>query len=142
MQDGDSIRLRTRMPPPYLTWLSNLPNWTSEERAARLTVPSLNGVTTQAIRDRKKVAKTFLRQSKLAKAGKLGKGPQQKQTGADGDEGQSREKAAAKNRPAADAAGTEDVEEHVGDADRKAKRNCGKRKRGRGGQGATSGADR
>jgi hypothetical protein len=31
-------------------------------------------VTTEAILDRKKVAKTFLRQSKLAKSGKLGRG--------------------------------------------------------------------
>jgi hypothetical protein len=40
-------------------------------------------VTTEAINDRRKVAKTFLRQSKLAKSGKLGRGRQQKQTGAD-----------------------------------------------------------
>jgi hypothetical protein len=40
-------------------------------------------VTIEIINDRAKVAKTFLRQSKLAKAGKLGNERQQKRTGAD-----------------------------------------------------------
>jgi hypothetical protein len=43
--------------------------------------------------------------------------------------------------PAADAVVAEDVEEHVEEADGKAKRKRGKRKRGRGGQGAKSGPD-
>jgi hypothetical protein len=43
------------------------------------------------------------------------------------------------NNPAVGASIAEDVEEHVGDADGKAKRKRGKRKRGRGGQGAKSG---
>jgi hypothetical protein len=48
-------------------------------------------------------------------------------------EAQGLEEAPAANDPAADAAVAEDVEEHVGDADGKAKRKRGKRKRGRGG---------
>lgn len=99
-------------------------------------------VTTEVINDRAKVAKTFLRQAKLAKAGKLGRGRQQKQKGADEGEGQGLEGAPAGNNPAANAAVAEDVEEHVGDADGKAKRKRGKRRRGRGGQGAKSGPDR
>jgi hypothetical protein len=98
-------------------------------------------VTMEAILDRRKVAKTFLRQSKLAKSGKLGRGRQQKQTGADKGGGQGSREAPAKNHPAADAVVAEDVEEHVGEADEKAKCKRGKRKRGRGGQGAKSGPD-
>jgi hypothetical protein len=98
-------------------------------------------VTTEAIEDRRKVAKTFLRQSKLAKSGKLGRGRQQKQTGADEGGGQGPEEAPARNHPAANAVVAEDVEEHVGEADGKAKRKLGRRKRGRGGQGAKSGPD-
>jgi hypothetical protein len=85
-------------------------------------------VTTEAIDDRRKVAKTFLRQSNLAKSGKLGRGRQQKQTGADEGGGQGPEEAPAKNHPAANAVVAEDVEEHVGEADGKAKRKRGKRK--------------
>jgi hypothetical protein len=99
-------------------------------------------ITTEVINDRKKVAKKFLRQSKLAKAGRLGKGPQQERTGAVKGGGQGLEQAPAKNNPAADTVVAEDVEEHVGDADGKAKRKRGKRKRGRSGQGAKSGPDR
>jgi hypothetical protein len=98
-------------------------------------------VTTEAINDQRKVANTFLRQSKLAKSRKLGRGRQQKQTGADEGGGQSPGEAPAKNYPAANAVVAEDVEEHVGEADGKAKRKRGKRKRGRGGQGAKSGPD-
>jgi hypothetical protein len=94
-------------------------------------------ITTEVIDDRKKVAKKFLRQSKLAKAGKLGRGPQQERTRADEGGGQGLGRAPAENNPAANAVVAEDVEEHVGDADGKAKR-----KRGRGGQGAKSGPDR
>jgi hypothetical protein len=88
-----------------------------------------------------KVAKTFLRQCKLAKSGKLGRGRQQKQTGADEGGGQGPRQAPAKNGPAADAVVAEDVEEHVGEADGKAKHKREKRKRGRSGQGAKSGPD-
>jgi hypothetical protein len=98
-------------------------------------------VTTEAIDDRRKVAKTFLRQSKIAKSGKLGRGRQQKQTGANEGGGQGSKEAPAKNHPAADAVVAADVEEHVGEADEKAKRKRGKRKRGRGGQRAKSGPD-
>jgi hypothetical protein len=83
----------------------------------------------------------FLRQSKLAKSGKLGRERQQNRTGADEGGDQSLGEALAKNHPAANAVVAEDVEEHVGEADGKAKRKYGKRKRGRGGQGAKSGPD-
>jgi hypothetical protein len=98
-------------------------------------------VTMEAINDRRKGANTFLRQSKLAKSGKLGRGRQQKQTGADEGAGHGPGEAPTKNHPAANAVVAEDVEEHVGEADKKAKRKRGKRKRGRGGQGAKSGPD-
>jgi hypothetical protein len=98
-------------------------------------------VTTEAINDQRKVANTFLRQSKLAKSGKLGRERQQKQTGADKGGGQGPREAPAKNYPAANAVVAEDVEEHVEEPDGKANRKRGKRKRGRGGQGAKSGLD-
>jgi hypothetical protein len=96
-------------------------------------------VTTEAINDQRKVANTFLRQSKLAKSGKLSQGRQQKQTGADEGGRQGPGEASAKNHPAADAVVAEDVKRHVGEADGNAKRKRGKRKRERGGQGAKSG---
>jgi hypothetical protein len=99
-------------------------------------------VTTQVIEDRKKVAKGFVRQAKLTQPGKHGKVPRQKQAGADEGEAQGLEEAPVENNPAAGAAVAEDIEEHVGDADGKAKRKRGKRKRGRGGQGAKSGPDK
>jgi hypothetical protein len=103
----------------------------------------IDRVTTEAIEDRKKVAKRFLRQAKLAQTRKRGKVPRQKPTGADKGDAQGQvEEAPAENDPAADAAIAEDVEEHVGDADGKAKRKRGKRKRGRGGQGAKSGPNK
>jgi hypothetical protein len=98
-------------------------------------------VTTEAINDQRKVANTFLRQSKLAKYGKLGWGRQQKQTGAAEGGGQGPGEAPTKNHPAADFVVAEDVEKHVEEAVGKAKRKRGKRKRGRGGQGAESGPD-
>src|SRR6476620_1872762 len=98
MQDGD-------------TWMGEGgPNAPSvSEVAKRLAEQDLQGgasetasaiierVTTEAILDRRKVAKTFLRQSKLAKSGKLGRGRQQKQTGADEGGGQGPREAPAKN---------------------------------------------
>jgi hypothetical protein len=99
-------------------------------------------VTTEVIKDRKKVAKRFVQQAKLVRTGKRGKVPRRKRAGSDEGEGQGLEGAPAENDPPADAAVAEAVEEHVGDADRKAKRKRGKRKRGRGGQGAKSGPDR
>jgi hypothetical protein len=142
MQDGDTIMGEGGLNAPFVS-----------EVAKRLAEPDLQGggsetarniierVTTEAIDDRRKVAKTFLRQSKLAKYGKLGWGRQRKQTGADEGGGQGPGEAPAKNHPVADAVFAEDVEEHVGEADGKAKRKRGKRKRGRGGQGAKSGPD-
>jgi hypothetical protein len=126
------------MPPPCLKWLNGLPSRTSRVRA---TSAIIERVMTEAINDQRKVAKTFLRQSKLAKSGKLGRGRQQKQTGADEGGGQGPREAPAKNHLAAGAVVAEDVEEYVGEADGKAKRKRGKRKRGRGGQGAKSGPD-
>jgi hypothetical protein len=84
MQDGDTIMGEGGSNAPSVS-----------EVAKRLAEQDLQGggsetasaiierVTTEAINDQRKVAKTFLRQSKLAKSGKLGRGRQQKQTGAD-----------------------------------------------------------
>jgi hypothetical protein len=106
-------------------------------RASKNAIAIIERVTTEAINDRRKVAKTFLRQSKIAKSGKLGRGRQQKQTKADEGGGQGSGGAPAENNPAVDAVVAEDVEEYVKHADGKVKR-----KRGRGGQGAKSGPDR
>jgi hypothetical protein len=54
-----------------------------QDGTSRTASAIIERVTTEAINDRRKVAKTFVRQSKLAKSGKLGRGRQQKQTGAD-----------------------------------------------------------
>jgi hypothetical protein len=130
-----------RTPPPCPKWLNGLPSRNLQGRGSETARDIIERVTTEAIDDQRKVAKTFLRQSKLAKSGKLGRERQQKQTGADEGGGQGPGKAPAKNHPAADAVVAEDVEEHVGEVNEKAKRKCGKCKHGRGGQGAKSGPD-
>jgi hypothetical protein len=103
MQDGDTIMGEGGPNAPSVS-----------EVAKRLAEQDLQGggskrardiierVTTEAIDDQRKVAKTFLRQSKLAKSGKLGRERQQKQTGADEGGGQGPGEAPAKNHPAAD----------------------------------------
>jgi hypothetical protein len=71
------------------------------EGGASETVSAIiDRITTEVINDRKKDAETSLHQSKLAKAGKLGKGPQQKRTGADEGGGQGLGGAPAENNPA------------------------------------------
>jgi hypothetical protein len=134
MQDGDTIMGK------------GVPNAPSVSKVAkRLAEQDLQGggsetasaiierVTTAVINDQREVAKTFLRQSKLAKFDKLGRERQQKQAGADKGGGQGPGEAPAKNHPVADAVVAKDVEENVGEADGKAKRKRGKCKRGRGG---------
>jgi hypothetical protein len=115
MQDGDTIMGEGGSNAPSVS-----------EMARRLAEQDLQGggskpasaiierVTTEAINDQRKVAKTFLRQSKLAKSSKLGRGRQQKQTGADEGGGQGTGEAPAKNHPAADDVVAKDVEEHMG----------------------------
>jgi hypothetical protein len=140
MQDGDIIMGEGDQNAPAVSDVANQLAKQDLEGGASETVSAIiERITTEVINDRKKVAKTFLRQSKLAKAEKLGKGPQQKRTGADEGGGQGLGGAPAENNPAADAVVVEDVEEHVGDADGKTKCKRGKRKRGRGGEGAKSG---
>jgi hypothetical protein len=103
MQDGDTIMGEGGPNAPFVS-----------EVAKRLAEQDLRGgdsetardiierVTTEAINgDRRKVAKTFLRQSKLAKSGKLGRERQQKQTGADEDGGQGPGEAPARDHPQA-----------------------------------------
>ena len=142
MQDGDTIMGEGGPNAPSVSEVAKrLAEQDLQGGASETASAIIERVTTEAILDRRKVAKTFLRQSKLAKSGKLGRGRQQKQTGADEGGGQGPGEAPAKNHPAADAVVAEDVEEHVGEADGKAKRKRGKRKRGRGGQGAKSGPD-
>jgi hypothetical protein len=143
MHHGDIIMGEGDQNAPAVSDVANqLAKQDLEGGASETASAIIERITTEVINDRKKVAKTFSRQSKLAKAGKLGKGPQQKRTGADEGGGQGFGGAPAENNPAADAVVAEDVEEHVRDADGKAKRKRGKRKRGRGGQGAKSGPDR
>jgi hypothetical protein len=146
MQDGDIITGEGDQNAPAVSDVAEqLAKQDLEGGASETASAIIERITTEVINDRKnckKVAKTFLCQSKLAKAEKLGKGPQQKRTGADEGGGQGLREAPAENNPAADAVVAEDVEEHMGDADGKAKRKRGNRKRGRGGQGAKSGPDR
>jgi hypothetical protein len=112
MQDGDTIMGEGGPNAPSVS-----------EVAKRLAEQDLQGggsetasaiiecVTTEAINDQRKVAKTFLRKSKLAKSGKLGRGRQQKhRTGADEGGGEGPGEAPARNHPAADAVVAEDVE--------------------------------
>jgi hypothetical protein len=143
MQDGDIIMGEGGQNAPALSDVAKqLAKQDLVGGASETASAIIERITTEVINDRKKVAKKFLRQSKLAKAERLGKGPQQARTGADGGGGQGLGGAPAENNPAADAVVAEDVKEHVGDADGKAKRKRGKRKRGRGGKGAKSGPDR
>jgi hypothetical protein len=140
MQDGDTIMGEGGQNAPSVSDVAKQLAKQDLGAGASETVSAIiERVTTEAIEDRKKVAKRFLRHAKLAQTGKRGKVPRQKPTGADKGKAQGLEEAPAENDPAADAAVAEDVEEHVGDADGKAKRKRGKRKRGRGGQGAKSG---
>jgi hypothetical protein len=67
----------------------------------------------------------FFDRPSLPRLGSVAKYHDKKPTGADKGEAQGLEEAPAENDPAADAAVAEDVEEHVGDADGKAKRKRG-----------------
>jgi hypothetical protein len=144
MQDGDTITGEGGQNAPGVSEVAKqLAKQDLGARASETVSAIIERVMAQVIEDRKKVAKRFIRQAKLTNAGKRGKVPRQKQTGAVKDKTQGLQKAHVENDLAAGAAIAEsDVEEHVGDADGKAKRKRGKRKRGRGGQGAKSGPDR
>jgi hypothetical protein len=133
---------RIRMPPPCLTLANKLAKRDLGGGASETASTIIGRVTTEIINDHAKVAKTFLRQSKLAKASKLDKGRQQKRTGADEGGGKGLGGAPVEINPAVNAVVAEDVEEHVGDADGKAKCKRGKCNCGRGGQGAKSGPGR
>jgi hypothetical protein len=138
MQNGDIIMGEGDQNAPAVSEVAKqLSKQDLEGGASETASAIIERITAEVINDRKKVAKKFLRQSKLAKTGKLGKGPQQERTGAVEGGGQGLGQAPAENNPVADAVVAEDVEEHVGDTDGKAKR-----KRGRGGQRAKSGPDR
>jgi hypothetical protein len=143
MQNGDVIMGEGDQNAPAVSEVAKqLAKQDLEGGASETASAIIERITTEVLNDRKKVAKKFLHQSKLAKAGKLGKEPQQERTEAVEGGGQGLGQAPAENNPAADAVVAEDVKEHVGDDDGKAKRKRGKRKRGRGGQGAKSGPDR
>jgi hypothetical protein len=133
MQDGYTIMGKRGPNAPSVSEVAKLLAEQDLQGGGSETVSAIiERVMTEAINDQRKVAKTFLRQSKLAKFGKLGWERQQKQTGADVGGGQGPGEAPAKNHPAV-AVVAEDVEEHVGEAAGKAKRKRGKRKRERGG---------
>jgi hypothetical protein len=140
MQDGDLIMGEGDESGPAVSDVAKkLAEQNLGGEASEIVSNLIERFTTEIINDRIKVAKTFLHQAKLAKAGKLGRGRQQKRKGANEGKQQGLEGAPAENDPAADAAVAEDVEEHVGDTDGKTKRKRGKhkrgkRKRGRGGQ--------
>jgi hypothetical protein len=143
MQHGDIIMGEGDQDAPAVSEVAKrLVEQDLEGGASETASAIIERVMTEAINDRRKVAKTFLRQSKLAKAGKLGREGQQKRTGVDEDGGQGLGGAPTENNPTVDAVVAEDVEERVGDAHEKSKRNRGKGKGGRGGQGAKSGPDR
>jgi hypothetical protein len=113
MQDGDIIMGKGGQNAPAVSEVAKqLAKQDLECGAIETASAIIERITTEVIDDRKKVAKKFLRQSKLAKAGKLGRGPQQERTRADEGGGQGLERAPAENNPAADAVVAEDVEEH------------------------------
>jgi hypothetical protein len=81
MQDGDTI-MGERGPnaPSVFEVAKRLAEQDLQGGGCETARDIIERVTTEAIDDRRKVAKTFLRQFKLAKSGKLGQGRQQKQT--------------------------------------------------------------
>jgi hypothetical protein len=126
MQDGDIIMGENGQNAPAVFEVAKQLAKQDLEAGASETISAIiERVTTEVINDRKKVAKKFLHQAKLVKAGKMVKEPQPKRKGADEGEGQGLGGAPAGNNHAADAVVAEDVEEHVGDADGKAKRKRG-----------------
>jgi hypothetical protein len=104
MQDGDTIMGEGG---PNAPSVAEVAKWLEEQDlqggGSETASAIIERITTEAILDQRKVAKTFLRQSKLAKSGKLGRERQQKQTGADEGRDQGPGEAPAKNHPAADA---------------------------------------
>jgi hypothetical protein len=80
MQDGDTIMGEGGPNAPSVSEVVNrLAERDLQGRAGETARDIIERVTTEAINDRRKVANTFLRQAKLAKSGKLGRGRQQKQ---------------------------------------------------------------
>jgi hypothetical protein len=128
MQDGDIIMAEGGQNAPGVSDVAKqLAKQDLGGEGSETVSAIIERVTTQVIQDRQKVAKEFARQTNLVKAEKRGKKPKPKRARGDEDEGQGLEGAPAKNDPAAAVAGAEDVKEHVGDADGKAKRKRGKR---------------
>jgi hypothetical protein len=100
MQDGDTIMGEGDPNAPSVSEVAKRLEERDLQGGGSETVSAIiERVMTEAILDQRKVAKTFLRQSKLAKSSKLGR--------RSGD-------APVKNHPAADAVVAEDVEKHVG----------------------------
>jgi hypothetical protein len=104
MQNGDIIMGEGDQNAPAVSEVAKqLAKQDLEGGASETASAIIERITIKVIDDRKKVAKNFLRQSKLAKAGKLGRGPQQERTGAAGGGGQGLGQALAENNPAVDA---------------------------------------
>jgi hypothetical protein len=88
MQDGDIVMGEGGQNAPAVPDVAKqLAKQDLEGGASETASAIIESITTEVINDRKRVAKKFLRQSKLVKASRLGKGPQQEQTGADEDGG-------------------------------------------------------
>jgi hypothetical protein len=77
MQDGDTIMDEGGPNAPFVSEVAKrLAKQDLQGGAGETARDIIERVTTEAINDRRKVANTFLRQSKLAKSGKLGRGRQ------------------------------------------------------------------
>src|SRR6476469_3473344 len=156
MSDGDAFMHETGEAAPTVSGVAaQLSKQNLGPRLSESTQAVIDKVCRKDQQNRERVAKHFIDQAKLARAGKLGRGKLQ--------DGKDAARAPAKNPegglveadPAAAVAvivrtgteassklGAEDVGEHVGEPTGKGQRKRGKRKRGRGGQGAKPGPDR
>jgi hypothetical protein len=77
MQDGDTIMGKGGPNAPSVSKVvKRLAEQDLQGGSSETVSAIIERVTTEAIIDQRKVAKTFLRQSKLAKSGKLGRGRQ------------------------------------------------------------------
>jgi hypothetical protein len=77
MQDGDTIMGEGGLNAPSVSEVAKrLEEQDLQGGGSKTASAIIERVTTEAILDQRKVAKTFLRQSKLAKSGKLGRGRQ------------------------------------------------------------------
>src|SRR6476469_8544922 len=156
MSDGDAFMHETGEVAPTVSGVAaQLSKQNLGRRLSESTQAVIDKVCRKDQQNHERVAKHFIDQAKLARAGKLGRGKLQDGKDAAGAPAKNPEGGLAETDPASAIAvivrtgteasskpGAEDVGEHVGEPTGKGQRKRGKRKRGRGGQGAEPGPDR